>query len=196
MTGLEKIIGQIQGEAQAAADNVMKAAQAQAADIAAAAAAEAEAECKRIAERAERDKADALRRAESAADLQKRRALLTTKQAVIGEAIDKAHAKLLALPAEEYFAAIVKLAVGHAQPGAGVLHLNAADLARLPADFEKALNAALPEGRTLTLSDQPMAMDGGFVLVYGGIEENCSFNALFASQREALQDSVQKILFP
>ena len=196
MTGLEKIIGQIEAEARQAADEALKAAKAQADELAAQAAAQAEAECRRIAERCERDKADALRRAESAADLQKRRALLTAKQAVIAQTLEKAHAQLLGLPAEEYFAAIVRLAAANAQPGQGVICLNEAALARLPAGFEKALAEALPAGCSLTLGKTPRAMDGGFILVYGGIEENCSFSALFASRKEALQDSVQKILFP
>ena len=38
-------------------------------------------------------------------------------------------------------------------------------------------------------------MDGGFILCYGGIEENCSFDAIFDSAREHLQDAVQRILF-
>ena len=37
--------------------------------------------------------------------------------------------------------------------------------------------------------------NGGFVLVYGGIEENCSFEAMFAAQREKLQDQVHAFLF-
>ena len=35
----------------------------------------------------------------------------------------------------------------------------------------------------------------GFVLVYGGVEENCSAGALFASQRDELADKVHAMLF-
>ena len=38
-------------------------------------------------------------------------------------------------------------------------------------------------------------MDGGFVLLYGGIEENCTVRALFDARREALQDQVHALLF-
>ena len=38
-------------------------------------------------------------------------------------------------------------------------------------------------------------MDGGFLLVYGGIEENCTISAVFASKREELSDQVNRLLF-
>ena len=38
-------------------------------------------------------------------------------------------------------------------------------------------------------------MNGGFVLAYGGIEENCSIDALFEERADALSDAVRKILF-
>ena len=38
-------------------------------------------------------------------------------------------------------------------------------------------------------------IDAGFVLTYGGIEENCSFDAIFDSARETLQDKAQELLF-
>ena len=61
------------------------------------------------------------------------------------------------------------------------------------------LNAALvaggKEGAALTVSSETRDIDGGFVLTYGGIEENCSFDALFDSAHEMLQDKVQEILF-
>ena len=62
--------------------------------------------------------------------------------------------------------------------------------------FEDQLNAALKEkGAVLTVSEDTRDIDGGFVLTYGGIEENCSFEALFDSAHEVLQDKVQEILF-
>ena len=136
-----------------------------------------------------------LHRAESAADLQKRRAVLAAKQELIGQVIQKAHETVLALPAAEYFSAVQKLAARFALEGEGVVYFNAADLARLPKDFEKTLNSAAPSGSTLTVSRETRPIDGGFVLAYGGIEENCSFEALFNANREGMQDQVQKLLF-
>lgn len=47
----------------------------------------------------------------------------------------------------------------------------------------------------LTLARQPARIDGGFILLYGDIEENCSFEALFSGAHEQLQDEVQRLLF-
>ena len=38
-------------------------------------------------------------------------------------------------------------------------------------------------------------MEGGFVLVYGGVEQNCSFAALFDTARDSLQDKLHALLF-
>ncbi len=38
-------------------------------------------------------------------------------------------------------------------------------------------------------------IDNGFILAYGGIEENCSIEAMFAEKRDELRDQVRKILF-
>ncbi len=35
-------------------------------------------------------------------------------------------------------------------------------------------------------------MDGGFLLVYGGIEENCTIRAVFDAGREELSDRVNQ----
>jgi V/A-type H+-transporting ATPase subunit E len=51
------------------------------------------------------------------------------------------------------------------------------------------------EGASLTLSEKTAAIDGGFLLIYGEIEENCSFDALFSASRENMQDQVNAFLF-
>lgn len=52
-----------------------------------------------------------------------------------------------------------------------------------------------PRTGKLTVSRETRDIDGGFVLSYGGIEENCSIEALFYAARERLQDRVQELLF-
>ena len=74
--------------------------------------------------------------------------------------------------------------------------LGEADRKRMPADFPKKLENVLPKGASLTVSDTPSpSVEGGFLLIYGGIEENCTFRALFDAKREALQDIANQILF-
>lgn len=195
MTGLEKILAQIQGEAQAAAEETLRAAQAKADEECAVIAAKAKEECGQIEARARQQCTDALRRAESAAELQRRRGVLAAKQQMIAETIQAALQKMQSLPAEEYFSALQTLAVRYAQAGEGVMYFGAADLARLPRDYESTLNAALGGGRSLKISPESRPIASGFVLAYGGIEENCSLEALFAADREGMQDLAQSVLF-
>lgn len=118
---------------------------------------------------------------------------------MIGRIIGEAKQQLKNMPQEAYFENIVKLAVKASQNGKGTILFSKADLDRLPENFADTLNAALvaggKEGAALTVSSETRDIDGGFVLTYGGIEENCSFDALFDSAHEMLQDKVQEILF-
>ena len=38
-------------------------------------------------------------------------------------------------------------------------------------------------------------IDNGFILTYGGIEENCTIRAMFDAKRDELADSVYRMLF-
>lgn len=196
MAGLDKIISQIKEESQEAAARTIAAARAQADEILAAARKEAESECADIERRSRQSVANILERGRSAADLKKRGSILAEKQQLIGETIAKAKAELKGMETDAYFEMILKLAVKSAQPGKGDLLLSEKDLARLPEGFEDKLNAALKDkGAALHISKDTRDIDGGFVLTYGGIEENCSIDALFDSAHETLQDKVQEILF-
>ena len=78
-------------------------------------------------------------------------------------------------------------------PQPGEIYFSAADLARLPADFDSRLEKAAKGA--LQRSSETRPIDGGFVLTYGGVEENCSIEALFYAAREELQDKVHALLF-
>ena len=196
MAGLDKIISQIREESQKAAAGTLAAARDEADKILAAARKEAERECSDIDRRSRQSVANILERGQSAADLKKRGSILAEKQRLIGETIEKAKAELKGLDTDAYFELILKLAVKSAQSGTGELLLSAKDLARVPEGFEDKLNAALKDkNAALHISGSTRDIDAGFVLTYGGIEENCSIDALFDSAHELLQDKVQEILF-
>ena len=66
----------------------------------------------------------------------------------------------------------------------------------MPQDFEKKIAAAAEaKGGSLVLKKEPKAIEDGFILVYGGIEENCTLKALFDAKKDELQDKVNEILF-
>lgn len=193
MTGLEKIVQQIQSEAQQAADAVIAQANAEAAEIANKAQEEGKAQIALVEAQSKTDVANALSAAKSAAALQVRRAVLEAKQEMIGKVIDNAQKSIYQLPDDEYFALILKMVKKFALPERGEILFSASDLKRLPADFSARITEAAPAG--LTVSSETRKIDGGFVLIYGGVEENCSFDALFYAARESLQDKVQELLF-
>ena len=193
MTGLEKIVKQIQDEAQQAAGEALAQAKAQAQQILEQAQAEAQAQVEAIRQKSESDLANASSAAQSAAELTRRRAVLAAKQQMIGETIDAAQQAIYQLPAEEYFDLILRMVEKFSLPQEGEIFISSADLARLPADFDDRLQKAAKG--TLKRSNQPRAIDGGFVLTYGGVEENCSIEALFYAAREELQDRVHALLF-
>ena len=196
MTGLEKILSQISSEAQQAADETVAQAKAQAQDLVKAAEEEGKAQSERIAQQAQAAVKDILSRAESAAALQKRREILQAKQEIIRDVIQKAKESLSALGEQEYFDIIVKLVKKNVLPQQGEILFSEADLKRLPQNFEETLNRAVADqGASLTVSRETRPIDGGFVLAYGGVEENCSFTALFDASHEILQDRVHALLF-
>ncbi|QAT50637.1 hypothetical protein EQM14_13190 [Caproiciproducens sp. NJN-50] len=196
MTGLDKIIQDITSESDSAVNAMLEKARAQAEEIRSQAGKDAAEQCAAVGRRAEEEAAMIRERAESAAALQIRKAVLGAKQQLIADIIEKAKQSLYALPDDEYFKLILKMAVKNALPREGEILFSPADLKRLPAGFEAALNAAVKgQGASLRVSGQARNIDGGFVLSYGGIEENCSFSALFDARRDELQDKVNQLVF-
>ena len=188
MAGLENILGQIRADAQSTAEQAAAQAQKQADELLEQARAEAREKSAREAERTEAMVRDAGERAKSAADLERRRRLLSEKQSLISGILDQALETLGQLPDAEYLEAIRKLASRYALPEQGEILFSEQDFARLP-------SLALPGGGSLTAKASAEVRGGGFLLRYGGIEENCTFPALFDAAREELQDKVSELLF-
>ena len=75
--------------------------------------------------------------------------------------------------------------------------LSEADKKHLPDNFEKSIKEILSDKKeaSLTVSEEAPDLNGGFILKYGDIEENCSFDAIFSVSRESFQDKVNELLF-
>ena len=196
MTGLDKITSQIQEEAEASAKERIEAAQKEAEQILA----DAKAACEAMEKEAS-DKAAALKtvqdgRIHSAAEQKRKTALLKAKQEIIAEIIGSAYQTLKEEDTASYFLTMEKLVKTYALADKGEIYFSAADLGRMPADFEKKIEAAAQEnGGSLTLKKEPKAIPDGFILVYGGVEENCTLKALFDAKKDQLQDRVNEMLF-
>lgn len=196
MTGLEKITDRILAEAAAEADEIREKAEEEAGAVLR----EAEESLLRLQEEAKEKQAlvkkELEARARSSAALKKRQLILAAKQELIRDQIEKAHQSLLQMDSEEYFSLIEQMVRQFSLPKEGEIRFSERDLKRLPDGFGRRLEQAAAErGGSLKLGSEPARVDGGFLLDYGGIEENCSFQALLAAKRDECSDRIQKLLF-
>ena len=196
MTGLEKITSEIKADADKSIAAIIDKANAEAKSILAGAEKEAAEAIEKVNHDVSVRLSASKSTAESAAALKKRRLILEEKQKLIGEVIEEAKNLIYALPDNVYFEKILKLAEKNVSPAEGTIIFNAKDLSRLPADFETKLNVvAVAKGGKLTVSKETRPIDGGFVLLYEGIDQNCSITSLFETHIESVQDKIQKLLF-
>lgn len=190
MSGLDQILEHISGEAADNAKKIIERANKEAERILSNEKDEANRLETQIGKQTQLDVAAASKRIQSAAELKEKRLILEAKQQEIDSVIDAAVEKLEGLPDKEYFAYLEKMLDKYCTGESGEICFSAKDLGRLPADFEAKIKA-----HGLTLSKEPVKINGGFILDYGEIEENCSFEALINASREILQDKIGQILF-
>ena len=190
MNGLDKIIAEIAQDAKAAAEQKRAEAGAAAQRTIERAREEAKAIEAEAAERAELEYKRIVTRAESTGEIAKKSVLLREKQRIIEGIINDARVRIVGLADEEYFAFMARLLDKYASGESGAILLSQRDKARVPAEF-----AAAAEKKGLTISDETRDIDGGFILSYGSIEENCSIAALMESERDRLHDAVKGFLF-
>ena len=122
------------------------------------------------------------------------RQVLALKTGLIEEVTDKAVNKILSMDKEEYFSLMYGLLASHMHPGRGVIVFNERDAGRLPDDFLKKAGS-LKEGCSLEVADRRADISGGFILIYGEIEENCSLEALREEKRDEIRDEAARLLF-
>ncbi len=196
MSGLDKIKSQILDEANHSAEVKLAEANEKAERMIGEAKAEAEAEVSKLAAKSQEAIAVYAERVKSSGEMQRKQAILQAKQEVIAEVIQNAYEKVCAQDDKAYFEMIRKMLDKYAQPGDGIISFNAKDLKRMPKGFEAEIEkTAQKKGGTLRLSEEAKEMDGGFILVYGGVEENCTIRAMFDANRDHLSDKVHEVLF-
>ena len=196
MTGLDKMKSQILDEAKAAAEGKIAEAKAQAEETICNAKEDAAKQTESILHKSKNDVSNYQERLESSIDLQKRTKILAAKQEVIAEVLEKARAKVEAMEAGEYFSMLLKMVEKYALAQDGEICLCAADLARLPEGFEAEVSRIAKEkGGSLKLSGEGKQIKNGFILVYGGVEENCTINAMFDAKKDELSDIVHRLVF-
>ena len=193
MSGIDVIISQIEQDTQAVCEKVIADAQAKADKILAEARDQAQSVAAAGKEKTAARVADIKKRGESAADLEEKRVMLRAKQDIISTMLKNGLDDAKNLPDNEYFALIVQMVEKYSQPEDGIICFGRKDKERMPYDLPERVNSAA-KGR-LTLAVEDADIDAGFILKYGGIEQNCSFDAIFASEAETLSDRAGKLLF-
>ncbi len=195
MTGIEKILTEIREESQKVTQELEAGNEKKIRALEEEIRQETRQKCEEIAQKGEEECQRILERSLSSSKLLERRMLLEAKQEILESTLEQARASVSAMEEEAYFAWLLRVICKRALPGDGVLLLSSRDKARLPQDFLRKLQEALPQGTRLELSPDSREISGGCVLLYGGIEENCSVDALFAAGREELTDLARGILF-
>lgn len=196
MTGLEKIVAEVKDDASKESADILTEAKAKSDDILAAAQQDALKIADEVSRKSEKDIENYRKRMASSADLKKRTAVLTAKQETITQILDEAYEKMCNADTDEYFARIERMLALYVQPEKGEILFSEKDLERMPEGFAKKIEeAAEAAGGSLTLSKKGADIENGFVLVYGGIEENCTLRAVFDAKKEELTDKVHKILY-
>ena len=194
MDGIEKIIDRISSDAQREIDDVLAAAQAEAAEITAKYQAQAKAEADDILARGEKAAAERGERLASVAQLDARKLELSAKQEMLARAYDRALEKLTGLPDGAYTDLLAQLAVEASSTGREAVILSPKDRARYGKAAVTRANEKLGDGH-LTLSEQTRPIQGGLILSDGDVEVNCSFETLVRLIRGETDREVAKVLF-
>ena len=175
MAGIDNITSRILAEAQGEADALLAKAAEEAKGIIGKA--QAKADKIRESENQKTDRSVALYEARIAAscDSLKKKSLLAAKQGMIADVIESAYKELSGRDDASYFDMLAKFLEKSVRGEAGEILLSDKDKKRITPEFlAKVKELAAAKGGSLKLSDKSANIENGFILSYGGIEENCS----------------------
>lgn len=221
MTGLDRITNKILAEAEKEAEKILAEADATCREIEVESKDEAERIAKSFSEELARTKAEFSARTEASAKTRRRNTLLATEGELVDEVFQSAEATVLAYDREKMLELLTGLLanamIEQAEAEADSVALYGAEDAILPETYELILNprdratygkamiagvgnkliGKVPTEKLsrLHLSDTTKNISGGFILRYGDIESNCSFDLLFAELRQTLEIEVCGALF-
>ena len=204
MDGLEKITARISADADAEIQAIRDKAQAQAEELLAQARAQAEKEKGELLARGRRSAEERKARLISAAQMEGRKMSLAAKQEVLDEAFRQASStgreQLIFSPKDRTrIGKAVVMAANDALVKQVAPELpDAITDSKVGAFLGKVVNSAAAQitgTGLLTLSEETRPIRGGFILVDGPVEVNCSFETLFRLQREKLEKQAAEILF-
>ena len=189
MSGLEKITAFLNADTDEGNARLIEEAELKAASQIAAVGRDGENRGAEAAAGARKKAAAVMERANSQVRADARASALEAKVKLIDEVLAEAKKSLGELSDDSYFHALAALARANKQPGTGEMRLSKADLLRMPPFFVDEV------GERVLVSPVPADIENGFILRYGDIEMNCTFDALFAAYREELRLKANDLLF-
>lgn len=219
MTGLEKILERIEGEARERASAILQRSEQECTALAREYAARAE----QTRERLEKEGIEAIEATVNAARAQSEKAhteiLQSTRRALLDEAFERAKRELCSTDRGKYRELLSALLVSalleqHRAEQQSIafgdeveaferfeVFFNESDRARfgmqVVADARHTVERRIgaEKAAKLKLSDQTVDIDGGLLLRFGDVELNCSLGILMADIRRDLEGRVAEILF-
>ncbi|NLE12167.1 MAG: hypothetical protein GX628_00665 [Clostridiales bacterium] len=217
MNGIDNIVNRILSDARESAVAVIREARTEADKILADCRKRADAESAAALEASKHSSALITERAEASSETRRRDALLRTRGDLLDECFNKAVDGLAALPTEEYAAFLKKLlikAITDALDGERRL-IEISDPYDKPSPVREyavrfnrrdrtgvgiaAVNSVRPlladNGKSIVISDKPADIKGGFMLICGDTNLNCSLEALTRDLRDDLEGAAAAVLF-
>ncbi len=190
---IENITASILNEAKKTAENSLANAELSGQDIINNARKEAETLIIADKEIALKDAESLKSRKVSAAELQGRKMLLTSKQEAINKSFNVALEMLKTMQTDDYidFLANQIISVPNCE---GTIILNELDREKIGEKLINTVNERLNE-KKVTLSNETLNMSGGFVLKRGNVEINSTFETILSSIKDELTGEIANTLF-
>ena len=198
MKGTEKIIAHIRADGDAEAKKIIDAASKQAEEKRAESFKAALSEYEKLMQAGNAECEDILSGSRRIAGMEAKKSVLSVKQEMISAAFDAAREEIVNMPRDKYTQFLARMAAEAAASGMEEIVLNARDKAEVGKSVCKAANELLSAKGTpgkLTVSEDTADISGGVIVRFGGIETNCSIDALIRQRRSGLSTEVAAALF-
>lgn len=198
MKGTEKIIAHIRADGDAEAKKIIDAASKQAEEKRAESFKAALSEYEKLMQAGNAECEDILSGSRRIAEMEAKKSVLSVKQEMISAAFDAAREEIVNMPRDKYTQFLARMAAEAAASGMEEIVLNARDKAEVGKSVCKAANELLSAKGTpgkLTVSEDTADISGGVIVRFGGIETNCSIDALIHQRRSGLSTEVAAALF-
>ena len=198
MKGTEKIIAHIRADGDAEVKKIIDAASKQAEEKRAESFKAALSEYEKLMQAGNAECEDILSGSRRIAEMEAKKSVLSVKQEMISAAFDAAREEIVNMPRDKYTQFLARMAAEAATSGMEEIVLNARDKAEVGKAVCKAANELLSAKGTpgkLTVSEDTADISGGVIVRFGGIETNCSIDALIRQRRSGLSTEVAAALF-